>query len=86
MTDPNIVKPRKFSVKKVIYDVNGFSIAFGEWDGHRTCLGMRWNGDTDAAGFPSVFGNPQWFMVSQEFTIPILKVIGIDISELETKV
>ena len=63
----------KFPVDEVLYDHDGFSIAWGVYDGERRCLGMRWNGEEGDAGYPKLFKNPVWFVLPAELTIPILK-------------
>ena len=55
-----------------------WSIAVGEWDGRR-CLATRWNGDDiRPKGNPVSHGMPTWFVLPDEFIVPLL-------AELATK-
>lgn len=63
---PEDVNPKNFKVEKIIYTSpkGEFSIAKGEWteDGMNR-FAMRWNGDGDNKGYPSVFDHPMWFQL-----------------------
>lgn len=76
--DPKKVKPAKFYEHTVIYDKNGFSIAYGYWEEEGDYrLAMRWNGEGDSIGYPSQGGNPLWFQLPSEeiWTAEILKAL-----------
>ncbi|MCK4563156.1 MAG: hypothetical protein KAU94_00620 [Verrucomicrobia bacterium] len=73
MPDPTEVNPRNFEVKEIIYDLNGFSVAWGKWEDGTTRLAMRWNGEGDDKGYPKTFGNPVWFMLPNELSLPLLQ-------------
>ena len=70
MPKPEDVNPHNFKVEHVLFNHDGFSIAWGTWEGNGQRLGMRWDGDGDA-GYPKTFGNPVWFVIPVGLTIPI---------------
>jgi hypothetical protein len=76
MPQPSTVRPHNFEVVDVIYNLNGFSIAWGIWEDCTYRLGMRWNGEGEDQGYPKTFGNPVWFMLPQELTLSFLHVLG----------
>ena len=39
---PKNVKPSKFHVHTIIYNNDGFSVAYGIWEDSDTRLAMRW--------------------------------------------
>lgn len=82
MPQPTEVNAAKFEVEKILYNTDGFSIAFGVWEDGKMYLGIRWDGENDKTGFPQTFGKPQWLVVAHELTIPFTKAL-LD-SELET--
>lgn len=65
---PENANPKNFEVEEVIYNDGEFSVAYGRWQNQPVKqLGMRWNGDADDdAGYPKVFGNPMWFLLSSD--------------------
>ena len=74
MPQPNEVNPHNFHVKQIVYNLNGFSVAWGIWEGdgsHR--LAMRWNGDGEDKGYPKTFGHPVWFILPNELSVPFLQ-------------
>ena len=73
---PENVNPKNFKVEKVVYDNNDFSIAYGIWEGGKTHLAMRWNGESENdPGYPKLFKNPVWFLVTEELKVPILTAL-----------
>ena len=72
MPKPEYVTHSKFPVEEVIFNDGEFSIAYGEWNGERECIGMRWDGEGDDPGYPKLFSNPVWFVLPKELSIPIL--------------
>ena len=69
MPSPFDVNPRNFHVAEVIYDCDGFSIAWGQSEDGVRLLGMRWNGNgIDDPGYPNRFGNPVWFFIPPELS------------------
>lgn len=90
MPQPNEVNPHNFHVEEVIYNLNGFSVAWGVWEDGSRCLGMRWNGEGEDKGYPKTFGNPVWFMLPKELSLPLLKALDAyrpshrGIAQLET--
>lgn len=56
------VQPQKWSDLQVLYDDGHSSVIFGRYNSTPT-LGMRWNGDGDAQGFPSQGSHPVWHVV-----------------------
>ena len=45
----------KFPVEQVLYDDGHFSVAYGWWEEEQEQrIGMRWNGQGDDAGYPSL--------------------------------
>lgn len=77
MPQPSSVNPHNFKVVEIIYNLNGFSVAWGIWEDETYRIAMRWNGDGDDQGYPKTFGNPVWFMLPQELTLPILQSMGV---------
>ncbi|HQZ68494.1 MAG TPA: hypothetical protein PLY87_25570 [Planctomycetaceae bacterium] len=76
MPRPSDVNPHNFHVVEVLYDLNGFSVAWGQSEDGNKLLGMRWNGDgPDDPGYPKTFGNPVWFHVPDELSVPLAKQI-----------
>jgi hypothetical protein len=67
MPKPENVNPGNFKVIHVVYNDNHFSIAYGDWQDEGEVLAMRWNGNDEGdAGYPKTFGNPMWFIVTNE--------------------
>ncbi len=70
---PEKVNPKNFKVENIVYDNNYFSIAYGIWESGERHLVMRWNGETENdPGYPKLFKNPVWFLISEELKVPIL--------------
>ena len=69
------VRPYKFSVHTILYNKDGFCIAYGKWENGPSRLAMRWNDDSN--GFPNQDGSPVWFHLPEKelFTNEILKGI-----------
>lgn len=77
MPKPQDVRPNNFTLKKVLFDNGGFSVACGVWEGNPNTLVMRWNGDDgDDKGYPKTFGNPMWFVVHDDLKSAIIKGIA----------
>jgi hypothetical protein len=74
---PENANPRNFEVEKIIYNDDEFSVAYGRWkDQPDRQVGMRWNGDSEEdAGYPKVFGNPMWFVVSSDLKEILLRAL-----------
>lgn len=73
---PENVNPKNFELIEIIYDNGDFSIAYGIFEKTNKCIGMRWNGDisnNDDKGYPKVFKNPMWFILTDELKKPLLK-------------
>jgi hypothetical protein len=67
---------------KVLYDDGEYSVIWGKYDNVRA-LGTRWNGEGDN-GYPSLFGNPMWFVEPDFIAIAILQrlqTMAIDITQ-----
>jgi hypothetical protein len=81
--EPQNVNPSNFTVDKIIYNDNEFSIAFGTWADNSKVVGMRWNGDGDnSLGYPNVFGKPMWFVIPTDLARQfIATLLGNDFSE-----
>jgi hypothetical protein len=75
MPKPEDVNPSNFEVIEVVYNLNGFSIAWGIWEEGNHRLAMRWNGNGDDQGYPKTFGNPVWFILPQELSFPLLQAL-----------
>ena len=72
MPSPSDVNPHNFHVVEVLYDFNGFSVAWGQSEDGTRLLGMRWNGDSPGdPGYPKTFGNPVWFHIPDEISLPL---------------
>jgi len=75
MPNPEHVNPHNFKVDSILYNHDGFSIAYGEWEKSSNCIAMRWDGETDKLGFPQTFGHSTWMVLPENFTISILKIL-----------
>ena len=79
---PENVNPKNFTVEKILYNRNNFSIAIGTWNEDETRrFAMRWNereGIPEDKGYPSVFQHPMWFQLPNEVVdiTDILQVIA----------
>lgn len=70
---PENVNPKNIKIENIVYDNDYFSIAYGIWEDGNRHLVMRWNGETeDDPGYPKLFNNPVWFLITKELKIPIL--------------
>jgi hypothetical protein len=71
MVNPSRVNPKNFQVVEVLYDLNGFSVAWGRYEHGDIQLAMRWNGEDgdEDIGYPNAFGNPMWFMLPPELSL-----------------
>lgn len=71
-------KPSAFEENTVIYEDQHFAVAYGrDSDGNKR-VAMRWKGDgVNDMGFPKVFGNPQWFLLTEygNWTPEILRAV-----------
>ena len=76
MPEPEVVNPHNFDVQEIIYNLNGFSVAWGRWEGSSYGLAMRWNGEDEDQGYPKTFGHPVWFILPRDLSFPILQVIN----------
>ncbi|MCR8560922.1 hypothetical protein KXD93_24910 [Mucilaginibacter sp. BJC16-A38] len=75
---PEDVTPAKFHVHTIIYNNDGFSVAYGVWEDDKSKrLAMRWNGNNEEIGYPSQGGNPLWFQLPNEsiWTSEILRAV-----------
>ena len=71
--EPEKVIHKKFKRKETLYNGNGFSVAYGIWEGNSHVIAMRWNGEGEEVGYPNHAGNPVWFIIPDDLMIPILK-------------
>jgi len=70
---PENVNPKNFKVENIVFDNSYFSIAYGIWESGKRHLVMRWNGELDDdPGYPKLFKNPVWFLISEELKVPFL--------------
>jgi hypothetical protein len=70
---PENVNPSNFKVEYILFDNEEFSIAYGKWEGKDYSIAMRWNGNENDPGYPQLFGNPVWFLITNDLKIPIIK-------------
>ena len=71
---PQDVNPKNFKIIHLLYESTDFTIAYGEWESEQNCLSMRWNGvDDKDPGFPSMIGNPIWYILPEELILPVTK-------------
>ena len=70
---PEDVNHKKFETKKILYNGNGFSVAYGIWEGGSHVIAMRWNGEGEEVGYPNYGKYPMWFIIHDDLMIPILK-------------
>ena len=75
MAHPSEVNTAKFQVENVIYANDGFSIAYGVWEGNSKHLAVRWDGEEGKTGFPQTYGKPQWLLVPDKLSIPFVKAL-----------
>lgn len=76
--DPSTVNPHNFQVESVLFDNGDFSVVYGVWEKKSKQLAMRWNGSGKDAGYPKTFGNPVWFIITEDLKIPIIKsLLGV---------
>lgn len=75
MPAPTQVHHSKFPVDHVLYDNDGFAVAWGTYDGGRRCLGMRWNGGPNDPGYPKLFQYPVWFVLPEKLSVPLVKAL-----------
>lgn len=73
MPIPESVNPTKFTVERVLFNHEDFSVSYGVWNptGNRV-VAMRWNEGEDGSGYPKNFGYPQWFIVSDDIMRNVL--------------
>jgi hypothetical protein len=73
------VNPGNFKVESIIYNDDYFAIAYGVWTKDDTkVLAMRWTGeqsDPNDAGYPKTFGNPMWFIVTDNLKNLLLSAL-----------
>lgn len=76
MISPWNVSQRKFQVLRVLYRYNGYSIAWGTWEGRSNRIGQRWDGEGEEGdnqvGYPSQGGHPTWMMMDEHLHLPYL--------------
>ena len=71
---PEDVNHKKFETKEILYNGNGFSVAYGIWEGGSHVIAMRWNGESEKdKWYPNHAGNPVWFIIPNDLMVPILK-------------
>ena len=82
MPHPSEVNPSRFQVEKILYNIEGFSIAYGFWEDGNKHLAVRWDGEEGKLGFPQTFGKPQWLLIPDKLSVPITKaLLDTDISK-----
>ena len=82
MPKPEDVNPHNFQVQQIVYNDGDFSIAQGKWEEGDMRIAMRWNGDENDAGYPKTFGNPVWFLIPDNLSVPLLRgVLGTEFSD-----
>ena len=87
MPNPEQVRPHNFVVNKILYNDDSFSIAWGQWEDGSMRTAMRWNGNEGEgdAGYPKTFGNPMWFQLPKNLTVPLLKgLLGLKDTVVES--
>jgi hypothetical protein len=73
MPKPESVNPEKFKVIRILFNHNDFAVSYGTWTPNKAkVIAMRYNDGDDGAGYPKVFGHPQWFIVSEDISKNIL--------------
>jgi len=76
MPAPTNVNPHNLHVEEIVYNLNDFSVAWGTWNDGSRRLAMRWNGEGEDMGYPKAFGNPVWFMLPTELSLPLLQLLN----------
>jgi len=70
---PSQIKSEYFTQKSIIYHTPEFTIAYGICYDDIMRLAMRWNGENDDdIGYPSKYGQPEWFYFPENLTIKLL--------------
>ena len=65
------VKPRRWSHLRILFEQGDSGIVSGNYDGNeRRVIGLRYNGEGNAVGYPSARGYPTFF---QFFALPDLE-------------
>lgn len=63
MPSGKTVRPNKWGNVIDLYDDGDYSAIWGSYDNSaERCLGVRWNGDNQNAGYPNQGGNPLWYV------------------------
>ena len=64
-------------------DDSAVSLAVGRWDGDPV-LAMRWNGSkSNPLGHPQSRGLPTWFIIPDQYVLPILEASGFSHPKLQ---
>ena len=86
--EPQNVNASDFKVESILFNKNGFSIAYGKWrDNDYNSIAMRWNnGGKNNIGFPNIYGNPKWFLIEDDIIAnPIMKsLLGLEGSNADS--
>ena len=73
MPKPESVNPDKFKVTSILFNHNDFAVSYGTWTPNNSkVVAMRYNDGDDGAGYPKVFGHPQWFIISEDISKNVL--------------
>jgi hypothetical protein len=73
---PTKVRPKKFPCFKVLYNYNGFAIAWGIYNKETPeRLAMRWNGGPNEVGYPCQGKYPVWFMLPEQLSVPLVSAL-----------
>jgi len=69
MNPNNVISPRKkLANLQVILEREHFSLATFTYEGFQR-VGIRWNGEENALGFPRSRGRATWFIIPKEVAI-----------------
>jgi len=56
------VRPQKWTNVIDLYDDGVYSAIWGDYSNTGSCLGVRWNNEFGAMGYPNLGPNPTWYI------------------------
>ena len=83
MPSGNSVRPEKWSNVLDLFDNGTYSVVWGHYFENPTqrCVGVRWNGKDESAGYPNLAGRPLWYVEPAFLSKPILLELSYQVSK-----